>query len=150
MLKHIVVAIDGSAPSRHAARFALTLAEELNAEVTLLTVLQPPEVLPMGPMSGFAVLTPPTSAADIAKLKETLAAIAAEKSAVKAHLRVEIGPVADTICDVASKEQADLVVMGARGLGPGARFLLGSVSDRVVHHAHCPVTVWRDATTPDR
>jgi nucleotide-binding universal stress UspA family protein len=38
---------------------------------------------------------------------------------------------------------ADHVVVGARGLNAGTRWLVGSVSDRVVHHAHCPVTVVR-------
>ena len=50
---------------------------------------------------------------------------------------------ADTIVDTAAKLGVDLIVVGARGLGPGRRFLLGSISDRVVHHAGCPVTVWR-------
>ena len=57
--------------------------------------------------------------------------------------QVEIGPVADTIVDTANHLGVDLIVVGARGLGPGRRFLLGSVSDRVVHHSSCPVTVWR-------
>lgn len=47
------------------------------------------------------------------------------------------------ICDIASKENVGLVVMGCRGLGKIRRTLMGSVSDYVVHHAHCPVTVVR-------
>jgi nucleotide-binding universal stress UspA family protein len=43
----------------------------------------------------------------------------------------------------ASREHADLIVMGAKGLGAIARFLLGSVSTRVVQHAHCSVLVVR-------
>jgi nucleotide-binding universal stress UspA family protein len=44
---------------------------------------------------------------------------------------------------VASKQHADLIVMGAKGLGAIARFLLGSVSTRVVQHANCSVLVVR-------
>ena len=44
---------------------------------------------------------------------------------------------------VASKHHADLIVMGAQGLGAIARFLLGSVSTRVVQHANCAVLVVR-------
>ena len=46
MVQHILVALDGSAPSRHAARFAFSLARQTKAQVTLLTVLPPPEVVP--------------------------------------------------------------------------------------------------------
>jgi nucleotide-binding universal stress UspA family protein len=44
---------------------------------------------------------------------------------------------------VASKHQADLIVMGAKGLGAVDRFLLGSVSMRVVQHANCSVLIVR-------
>ena len=143
MVKHILIAVDGSAPSRHAARFGLSLAEQTRAKVTLLTVLPPPEVVPLGPLSGYAVVAPPASADDINVRQERLKEISTERPDLDVSTVVEIGPVADTIVDVAAHRGADLIVMGARGLGPGRRFLMGSVSDRVVHHAHCPVTVWR-------
>ncbi|MBK7859889.1 MAG: universal stress protein [Archangiaceae bacterium] len=143
MVKHILIAIDGSGPSRHAARFGLALAHQTHAQVTLLTVLPPPEVVPMGPLSGYAVLAPPVTAEATQKVTERMKEITSEHPGVKIDQVVEMGPVADTIIDVANHRSVDLIVMGARGLGPGRRFLLGSVSDRVVHHAHCPVTVWR-------
>ena len=143
MVKHIVVAVDGSPASRQAARFALSLAETTKAKVTLLTVVPPPEVVPLGPLSGYAVVSPPVSKEDLRRVETQLAEIATERPNVQVQKVVEVGPVAETIIDVANKEQADLLVLGARGLGPAKRFLLGSVSDRVVHHAGCPVTVWR-------
>lgn len=143
MLEHILVAVDGSGPSRHAARYGLSLAEQTRAKVTLLTVLPPPEVVPMGPLSGYAVLSPALSKEELQSVEERLEEIAAEHPNVAVTKVVEMGPVADTIIDTATHRNVDLIVMGARGLGPGRRFLLGSVSDRVVHHAHCPVTVWR-------
>jgi len=143
MLQHILVAVDGSGPSRHAARFALSLAEQTRAKVTLLTVLPPPEVVPMGPLSGYAVVSPAISNEEVQKVEKRLDEVAAERPGLEITKVVEMGPVADTIIDTANRRNADLIVMGARGLGPGRRFLLGSVSDRVIHHAHCPVTVWR-------
>jgi nucleotide-binding universal stress UspA family protein len=143
MVKHILVAVDGSGPSRHAARYALALAQQANAKVTLLTVLPPPEVVPLGPLSGYAVVSPPISGDEMKKVEARLQEIASESRGVPVDKIVEIGPVAETIIDTAGHRGVDLIVMGARGLGPGRRFLLGSVSDRVVHHAHCPVTVWR-------
>ena len=55
----------------------------------------------------------------------------------------QLGKPAQEIMKVASKQHADLIVMGAKGLGAIARFLLGSVSTRVVQHANCAVLVVR-------
>jgi len=55
----------------------------------------------------------------------------------------QLGRPAEEIMKVASKHHADLIVMGAKGLGAIARFLLGSVSTRVVQHANCAVLVVR-------
>jgi nucleotide-binding universal stress UspA family protein len=55
----------------------------------------------------------------------------------------QLGKPAEEIMKVASKHHADLIVMGAQGLGAIARFLLGSVSTRVVQHANCAVLVVR-------
>jgi nucleotide-binding universal stress UspA family protein len=62
---------------------------------------------------------------------------------VKIDRVVEIGPAADTICDQAEKLNADMIFVGARGQKPIGRWLLGSISDRVVHHAKRAVTVVR-------
>jgi nucleotide-binding universal stress UspA family protein len=55
----------------------------------------------------------------------------------------QLGNPAEKIMKVASKQHADLIVMGAQGLGAIDRFLLGSVSTRVVQHANCSVLVVR-------
>ncbi len=143
MVEHILAAVDGSAASRKAARFALMLADQTHAKVTLLAVLAPAEVIPIGPLSGYAVTTAPRTEAEVSKVNELLHEIAKERPEVRVTPVVEVGPVAETIIDYAASNKADLIVMGARGHGPARRFLLGSTSDRVVHHAHCPVTVWR-------
>lgn len=49
----------------------------------------------------------------------------------------------ETIVKVAEEEKATMIVMGTRGLGKVRRTIMGSVSDYVVHHAHCPVVVCR-------
>ncbi|AWV69560.1 hypothetical protein B9T54_05115 [Leptospira borgpetersenii serovar Hardjo-bovis] len=50
---------------------------------------------------------------------------------------------ADTIVETATKGNYDMIVIGSRGLSAVGRFLVGSVSDRIVHHATCSVTVVR-------
>ena len=49
--------------------------------------------------------------------------------------------VLQAITKVAADEQADLIVVGSRGLSAAGRFLLGSVSDGILHHVHCSVLV---------
>ncbi len=65
------------------------------------------------------------------------------KAGFTAEPLCQLGKPAEEIMEVASKHHADLIVMGAKGLGVIARFLLGSVSTRVVQHAHCSVLVVR-------
>ena len=143
MVKHILVAVDGSGPSRKAARFAFSLAEQVKAKVTLLTVLPPPEVLPLGPLSGYMVMSAKLTDADLLTMQGRLDEIAADARDVPCERLVETGHIVETIVERAQHLGVDLIVLGARGLGAGKRLLLGSVSDRVVHAAHCPVTVWR-------
>ena len=50
-----------------------------------------------------------------------------------------------TICQVGEQEKAIMIVMGTRGMGKIRRTIMGSVSDYVVHHSHCPVVVCRKA-----
>lgn len=62
------------------------------------------------------------------------------------HLKIVsvTGEPASAILDVADQEYADLIVICTHGLGAAKRFLLGSVTDRVVHHADIPVLIMRD------
>jgi len=65
------------------------------------------------------------------------------KSGFQIREAVRLGKPADEILTVAKKNKADLIVTGAKGLGAIGRVLLGSVSTRVVQHAHCGVLVVR-------
>jgi nucleotide-binding universal stress UspA family protein len=65
----------------------------------------------------------------------------AEGTVTKSHL--EVGAVDEEIVVLAEEVGADLIVLGSRGLGGIRRALMGSVSDSVVRHAHCPVMVIR-------
>ena len=140
-VKHILVGIDGSESSRRAARFAIALAEPLGARITLLLVLEPPRVLSFGPLDGFAMtggaMDPEHLPAARALLQEIGRGLPGDRVA---HV-VEVGDAADTLCAQAERLGADLIVVGARGAATAGRWLLGSVSDRVVHHARRPVTV---------
>ncbi len=62
---------------------------------------------------------------------------------VKADTPEATGSVVETIVNQAIKENADLIIVGTRGLGGFKRLLLGSVSNGVVSNAHCPVLIIR-------
>ena len=141
-IQHILVGIDGSEGSRRAARFAHALAVPLGARLTLMVVLEPPRVLAFGPLDGFAFSAPKLDEAHLAGARKLLQEVGNDLPAGQVAHVVEVGDVADTLCAQAESLGADLVVVGARGMASAAgRWLLGSVSDRVVHHARRPVTV---------
>jgi len=62
---------------------------------------------------------------------------------VKADIPEATTSVVETIVNQAVKENADLIIVGTRGLGGFKKLILGSVSNGVVSHAHCPVLVIR-------
>jgi nucleotide-binding universal stress UspA family protein len=141
MIKNILVAIDGSEHSRRAARFAHDLAQQLGARITLLCVLEPPRMLPLGFLDSAAIASRHWDEQDVAKVQRLLEEVAADLPKAQVEKLVEVGLPADTIVAVAERLGADLLVVGARGLNLGGKWLLGSVSDRVLQHAGRPVTV---------
>ncbi|WP_395854637.1 universal stress protein [Cystobacter fuscus] len=141
MIQHILVAIDGSDTSRKAARFGHDLAQQTRARVTLLFVLEPPRVLPFGFMDAELISGAPRSTEELAAVRRLLDEVAADLPSAQVEKVVEMGRPADTIVAMADKLGADHIVVGARGLNAGGRWLLGSVSDRVLQLAGRPVTV---------
>lgn len=141
MIQHILVAIDGSDSSRKAARFGHDLAQQTRARLTLLFVLEPPRMLPFGFMDAELISNGKRSPEEIAAVRRLLDEVAADLPAAQVEKMVELGPPADTIVALAERVGADHIVVGARGLSLGGKWLLGSVSDRVIQHAGRPVTV---------
>lgn len=143
MVKHILVGVDGSKESLEASRFAQGLAEQTNAEITYVLAIEPPQVIPVGPLSGYVMTAATQSEADLAKTHAFLKSLVSDRPSIKSTTRVDFGKPAETLCQVASTLGVDLIVVGARGHNAGVRLILGSTSDRVVHHAPCPVLVVR-------
>src|SRR4029450_1922359 len=76
-----------------------------------------------------------------ATLKE--AATKAEEAGVEVETFARQGDPADAILDVAEEEKADLIIVGNKGMTGAKRFLLGSVPNKVWHHAPCSVLIVR-------
>ncbi len=140
-MKKILVAVDGSDASLKGVKAALELAAPLGAQVTLVTVV-PPMILP-----GDAPWAPmdEINRAELQRaervLTETLAAL--NRSTLELATQVVLGPVAETLAQLAAAENFDLVVVGSTGKGAVTRVLVGSVADRLVHTCLKPVLVVR-------
>jgi nucleotide-binding universal stress UspA family protein len=140
----ILLATDGSEEAQLAATTAADLAEKTNSELHVVTVGPdyPLYELPEHPAGLEDVLRENRREAK-EMLEQQVKRIEQSGGTVKeTHLRE--GRAAEEIVEVAEEIGAGLIVMGSRGHGRLRRALLGSVSDAVVRHAHCPVTIVRE------
>ena len=140
----ILLATDGSEEAQLAATTASDLAEKTNSELHVLTVGPdyPLYELPEHPADFEDVLRQIRRQAE-EMLEQQVKRIEESGGTVnETHLRE--GRADEEIVEVAEQIGAGLIVMGSRGYGRLRRALLGSVSDAVVRHAHCPVTIVRE------
>lgn len=138
-MKKILVATDGSDAALKGARAALELAGPFGAELTVLSVV-PPIVLPGdAPWAPMDEIHQSELKRGERVVSETLAALG--KTPLTVSMRVMLGPVAETIAEVAESGAFDVVVLGSHGKGAVKRVLLGSVADRVMHLCTRPVLI---------
>jgi nucleotide-binding universal stress UspA family protein len=141
----IVVGTDGSETAGEAVRQAVELAARLGARLDIVSAYEP---VPRSRLRRESQQLPedvewmvnPREDVD-AVLRE--AAEVAGAAGVRAETYARQGDAADAILDVAEERDADLVVVGNRGMTGARRFLLGSVPNRVSHHAPCSVLIIR-------
>ena len=146
-MKKLLVAYDGSEASKKAVEMAVKCADKED-EITLLTVV-PAELAE----SSFTKMLLPTidlsnvvkSGSFKQKAMDTLSKIVneIENNVSKVNVVVESGDPADEILITAKKENSEVIVLGYKGYGKEGRFLLGSVTDKVVRHASVSVLVVR-------
>ena len=144
---HILLATDGSAQAVEAARFVRRFANpDTLGRVTVLAVIRPITSAPFFTVSGVSEEVWESlneSAEDAARKAIQVAADALGNTAPQVDTLIRSGSPADEIVTIAREIEADLIVMGSRGFGEVRSVLLGSVSERVLHIAHCPVLVVR-------
>jgi len=148
-VRRIVVGVDGSETSRHALRWA---AEEARAHGSQLHVVHAWEVPGLG--AGVGVLPGRRSAQPEGQHDEASRLVAdvvreelGEDPPGDVRTSIGRGPAAGVLLDAA--DQADLLVVGSRGLGGFKGLLLGSVSSKMAAHASCPVVIVRPAAPQD-
>jgi nucleotide-binding universal stress UspA family protein len=142
--RRILLATDGSEEAELAAMRAVDLADATDSELHVVHVGVVPIFLKSypGTLGYYEKLYVQIEEESRQLLRELSWRVKAAGGTVAGtHLRM--GQVALEIVALAEELQADLIVMGSRGLGGVRRALMGSVSDSVVRHAHCPVLVVR-------
>lgn len=143
MFQRIVVGTDGSPTASAAVSQAVGLARTCGAKVHLVTAYRPIESLsvPMEvmPSNIHEIMNPHQDATAV--LEEAAAKAKAEGVDVEIHACA--GDAAGALIEVAEAVRADCIVVGNRGMTGKSRFLLGSVPNKVSHHAPCTVMIVR-------
>lgn len=144
--RKILVAVEGSEPSLRessmkAAAYALNLAVASAAEVLAVCVVQIPEYIEENTRARLRSEL-------FAKSEKTLGDVANLASAAKVNYTSKVletgGAIATAICNIASKEGVDLIVLGTRANTSNlTKMMLGSVASGVASNADCPVLVVR-------
>ncbi len=140
-IKKILIATDGSDYTKEAVKKGLSLAKMLNAEVIGLYVVDISSIVPM-PLdeASFPMIEFLRNEGDdvLEKLRKQ-----AEDMGVRIRTMKKEGIPADEIVETAKKEDVDLIVIGTLGRSALEKLLLGSVAEKVIRHAPCPVLVIR-------
>lgn len=146
MFGTIVVGTDGSQSAQRAVEHAVAIACATRAQLHIVSAFDD------GAMTAAAAAGSPlgaglveTYARLIPHLQQAAETVVAEAAALAGDLRVSThavpGDAADALISIAEDQSADAIVVGNKGMGSASRFLLGSVPNRVAHHASCHVLI---------
>ena len=145
MFGRIVVGTDGSDTASEAVRRAIEIAKLSEAKLEIVSAYEPisgDRLRDEGAELPGDVQYTVNPREDVNLILENAAAVAKQSDvAVITHPRE--GDPADAILDVAEENKADLIVVGNKGMTGAKRFLLGSVPNKVSHHAPCDVLIVR-------
>ncbi len=147
MFGSIVVGTDGSETAERAVAQAVDLARALGARLEVVCAYAPVARTRLQQERAVAPadLQWMVNAREDVEATLRAAAAQAEEQGVAVTTYARQGDPADAILDVAEERGADLIVVGNRGMTGAKRFLLGSVPNKVSHHAPCSVLVIRTA-----
>ncbi|HEY7335638.1 MAG TPA: universal stress protein [Bryobacteraceae bacterium] len=136
-IKHILFPVDFSERMCGSAPFVNAMASRFGARVTLLGVVQPPRYMEAQAAYSQVVVTDEELKRDL-QLRLN-GALQGELAGVPVEAIAKVGEPAEVITAFAHREGVDLIMMPTHGYGPFRQFLLGSVTAKVLHDAHCPV-----------
>lgn len=142
----ILVAIDGSKNADKALNKALLIAEKFGSKLILIHVIS--DFIPEFSVTSDGLAIPNTTVIQIrttikenaeTMMKQKLEQV--QKKKLNCEHIIKVGDAGSEIIQYAEKNNVDLIIMGARGLGKFKQLLLGSVSNRVTTNSHCPVLI---------
>jgi nucleotide-binding universal stress UspA family protein len=137
MFERIVLAVDGSEPAQRAVPVAADIASKYGSDVIVVHVLE--QQLGRGGPIAFDSTEEATRVAD-----DTAKSLKDVGVSARAEARAAIaGRAAQEIMDLATSEDAGLIVMGSRGMSDWQGLLVGSVAHKVLHLASVPVLIVR-------
>jgi nucleotide-binding universal stress UspA family protein len=146
MFATILVGTDGSDTATTAVRYAIDLARELGAKLQVVSAYEPvsderlhKDTIEV-PKDLQWMINPRE---DVLALLERARSEAQTVGVDNVETFARQGDAADAILDVAEEQRSDLIVVGNRGMTGAKRFLLGSVPNKISHHAPCSVLIVR-------
>jgi nucleotide-binding universal stress UspA family protein len=145
MFSRIVVGTDGSETAKEAVRQAIDLARQVGASLDVVSAFEP---VPQSRLREERQQVPQDLEHTVSPREDVDATLAEaakeiEASGVGVSTFARQGDPADAIIDVAEEENADLIIVGNKGMTGAKRFLLGSVPNKISHHAPCSVMIIR-------
>jgi nucleotide-binding universal stress UspA family protein len=142
----ILVGTDGSDTAAIAVTQAIELARSLGARLHIVSAYEP---VAEGQLRSEQLRAPADVQWTVNPHHEVLALLGAAEHQARAtglsdvEVYARVGSAADAILDVAEEQRSDLIVVGNKGMAGATRFLLGSVPNKVSHHAPCSVLIVR-------
>lgn len=133
MFKTVLFPVDQSREAREAADVVTNIVQKYSSRLVLLSVVEPAE----GESANSDTMTSPEAVAELLKTAQSLFA----KQGITADVIEREGKAAFTICDVADEINANLIVMGSRGLGLTEEGATESITYRVINLSPCPVLI---------
>jgi nucleotide-binding universal stress UspA family protein len=145
LIQKIVVGTDGSDTAAQAVIQAGELAEKLGASLVIVSAFDPVSTARLEKERADAPADVEWTINEREDVDAMLSQISApmEERNIDVKIAARQGNPADAILDVAEEEGADLIVVGNKGMAGARRFLLGSVPNKISHHAPCSVLIVR-------
>ncbi|TSA16958.1 MAG: universal stress protein [Nitrosopumilales archaeon] len=138
--KKIVVAVDTSDYAEQVMKAAYDVAENLNADVEIVTVIETVEFASEGELDVGQI---EAEEKEVAEYQKKLIDTCFSGSTLLVESAILHGNPAKKICEFANRTNASIVVIGTRGFGKLQSKLLGSVSEKVIKNCHCSVLMVR-------
>jgi nucleotide-binding universal stress UspA family protein len=136
--RKILVGFDGSAQAGKAAETAFSLAKALDGHVILLAVARPAEPATSVELQAMLDDAREHYEQDFVKFQAK-----AHEHGIELETAIAVGHPAEQIIRRAEADHVDLILLGRRGMSRFEKWILGSISERVLRYAHCPVMVVR-------